>query len=310
MNIKCKKCGAVHDVDANKAGSCLLCGCGAAMIIPFYAKYGDRLKKKSFTAQLSGIRYYSPALDLFQTRDEKQIALEFDPENIYDGNAIRVMDEKNCAILGFVERSVADEVAHIGGEVVDLFGELRFKSKSNIVVAFTCYYVPTEQQPQTLEENETFAISCPLCGEQFEANTSILGEAILCWRCGAKWQITQWWTNPQPQESMDYALSNAEVQYQPKSPKALQIPPLSEVNKENRFFGKCVLFTGFYAEEKEQLAPIIDFLQMRQAVSVCQKLDFLICGSNAGSSKIQKAEEMGKAVVQATDFIKEISGQF
>ena len=128
--------------------------------------------------------------------------------------------------------------------------------------------------------------------------------------CGAKWQITQWWTNPQKTEIEDIgdAFSNAEIQYQPKSTETIQFPALSEINSDCRFFGKCVLFTGFYPEEKEQIAPIVDFLRINQPSGVCQKLDFLICGSNAGPAKIKKAEEMGKTIIQAADFIQEITG--
>ena len=203
MNIKCDKCGRIHEVDADRAGSCLLCSCGAAMIIPLM-----------------------------------------------------------------------------------------------------------EQPAPHPQEGETFIIACPLCFEQYEVNVSVIGQTLSCCTCGAKWQIVQWWTNPQqpePVDDIDTAVSNAEVQYQPKSPEMIQFPPLSEVNRENRFCGKCVLFTGFYAEEKEQLAPIIDFLRIRQAASVCQKLDFLICGTNAGPSKMQKAADMGKPIVPAADFIREIT---
>jgi len=309
MDIECKKCGKVLNADG--AFGIVLCDCGAAMAVPPYAKYGDRLKTKSFVAKLRGEPFYNPALNLFWARDEKQIVLEFDPANIYDANAIRVLDKSNHALLGYVERRVADEVGCVDGEVVGLDGALQLKGKNNFVVAFTCHYVPTERCETKSEKSEKIVVSCPLCFEEYETDASaVIGETLTCVTCGAKWQIIQWGATPQqpePIDDIDAAVSGAEVQYQPKSSEAIQFPPLSEINRENRFFGKCVLFTGFCAEEKEQLAPIVDFLQMRQAVGVCQKLDFLICGGNAGPSKIKKAEEMGKSIIQAADFIREIA---
>ena len=98
------------------------------------------------------------------------------------------------------------------------------------------------------------------------------------------------------------------VQYTPRETKPMfEFPGIDNVKEDCRFFGKCVLFTGFYPEEKVQLARIIEFLRIDQPSNVCKKLDFLICGSNAGPSKIKKAEEMGKPIIQAADFIQEIS---
>lgn len=101
----------------------------------------------------------------------------------------------------------------------------------------------------------------------------------------------------------------AGVQYIPHESKPMfEFPGIDNVKEDCRFFGKCVLFTGFYPEEKAQIAPIVDFLRINQPSGVCQKLDFLICGSNAGPAKIKKAEEMGKTIILAADFIQEITG--
>lgn len=310
MKIQCAKCGKIYEGDSENAASVFLCGCGAAMMIPPYAKYADKMKEKSFKAKLSGMPYYNPALDLFREREEKQIALEFDSENIYDGNAIRVLDKSNYALLGYVDRHVADEVGHIGGEVVGLSGTLQIKSKNNIIVDFICYYVPYELYGKAPAEDEKIIVSCPLCNDKRNVDSSVLGKTIQCLICGAKWRIMQWWTNPQKTEFEDIGniFSNAEIQYQPKSTEIIRFPALSEINSDCRFLGKCVLFTGFYPEEKEQIAPIVDFLRINQSSVVCRKLDFLVCGSNPGPSKIKKAEEMGKTIIQAADFIQEITG--
>lgn len=99
------------------------------------------------------------------------------------------------------------------------------------------------------------------------------------------------------------------VDFVPKPIKpAIEFPNIETVQTDCRFFGKCVLFTGFSQDEKDQLARIADFLQIDQPSAVCQKLDFLICGSNAGPSKIKKAEAMRKPIIQVEDFFREITG--
>lgn len=226
MKIQCEKCGKIYEGNADNAGSIFFCNCGGMMIIPPYAKYADRMKEKSFKAKLSGMQYYKPALDLFKEREEKKIVLEFDSENIYDGNAIRVMDKSNYALLGYIDRHIADEIGHIGGEVVALSGSLLIKSKNNIIVDFVCYYVPDELYGEKPAEGKKIVVSCPLCGDKRDVDSSVLGKTIQCWICGAKWQITQWWTNPQKAkiEDMGDAFSDAEVQYQPKSSETIQFP--------------------------------------------------------------------------------------
>ena len=107
----------------------------------------------------------------------------------------------------------------------------------------------------------------------------------------------------------EITLRESGINYIPRETKPMfEFPTIDNVNANCRFAGKCVLFTGFYPEEKAQLAPIIDFLQIEQPAGVCRKLDFLICGSNAGPAKIKKAEALEKPIIQAADFIQEISG--
>jgi len=107
----------------------------------------------------------------------------------------------------------------------------------------------------------------------------------------------------------EITLRESGINYIPHESKPMfEFPGIDNVKEDCRFFGKCVLFTGFYPEEKAQIAPIVDFLRINQPSGVCQKLDFLICGSNAGPAKIKKAEEMGKTIILAADFIQEITG--
>lgn len=101
---------------------------------------------------------------------------------------------------------------------------------------------------------------------------------------------------------------DAYTDYTPTSKELLTIPTPEELTGDNRFFQKTVLFTGFYPEEKEMLEPVILVLQLTVKTCVSRKLDFLICGSNAGPSKQAKAKELNIEAVDVETFFREITG--
>lgn len=103
-------------------------------------------------------------------------------------------------------------------------------------------------------------------------------------------------------------LESAYTDYMPTSKELLTIPAPEELTGDNRFFQKTVLFTGFYPEEKEMLEPVIQVLQLTVKTCVSRKLDFLICGSNAGPSKQAKAKELNIEAVDVENFFREITG--
>lgn len=109
------------------------------------------------------------------------------------------------------------------------------------------------------------------------------------------------------QERFKSSIRNAMVEYScARSEPLIEFPAPLYVKQENRYTGKTIVFTGFYPEEKVQLFPIIELLKINQRTSVVKKMDFLICGTNAGPAKVKKCMEFGIPIVQAKDFIEEI----
>lgn len=113
-----------------------------------------------------------------------------------------------------------------------------------------------------------------------------------------------------PQNSVLNILERAKVYNRPQSKQPetfFSFPNANQLDLSCRFFGKRVIFTGFYLEEKAQIAIITPLLNLTIASCVSSKLDFLICGSNAGPSKVKKAKEFNVPIIQAADFICEIT---
>lgn len=105
-------------------------------------------------------------------------------------------------------------------------------------------------------------------------------------------------------------LDDSKVSYIPEEREFLVFPDSDNLKTDTIFFGKCVLFTGFSSEEKKQIAKICNILEITQPSSVCKKMDFLICGRNAGPSKIQDAKKLGKIILDIKDFFQEISVEY
>lgn len=103
------------------------------------------------------------------------------------------------------------------------------------------------------------------------------------------------------------ALDNAMIEYSSaRTAPLVQFPSLKSISLENPYTRKTVLFTGFYPEEKAQLHSIVELLNIQQKTDVSRKLDYLICGTNAGPSKIRKCEAWNIPVIQVKEFIQAI----
>jgi len=71
--------------------------------------------------------------------------------------------------------------------------------------------------------------------------------------------------------------------------------------------GKTFVVSGTFQNfEREELKEKIKTLGGKISSSVSKKLDFLLAGDKAGSSKIEKAEKAGVAVISESDFLKMI----
>ena len=112
-----------------------------------------------------------------------------------------------------------------------------------------------------------------------------------------------------PQNNVLSILERAKTEYHaPNKPETFfSFPNANQLDLSCRFYGKKVLFTGFWPEEKAQISIITPLLNLTIAPGVSSKLDFLICGSNAGPAKVKKAESLHIPIIQAADFIREIT---
>ena len=112
-----------------------------------------------------------------------------------------------------------------------------------------------------------------------------------------------------PQNNVLNILERAKTEYHaPNKPETFFcFPNADQLNLSCRFYGKNVLFTGFWPEEKAQIAIITPLLNLSIAPGVSSKVDFLICGSNAGPAKVKKAGLLNVPIIQAADFIREIT---
>lgn len=184
-----------------------------------------------------------------------------------------------------------------------------------------------------LQEN-VLSVKCQRCGNMLPVAVSDIGSTILC-ECGfgitispvlSTAEIFSFLTkDPIPSEiiaidesegattapgifPLGDVMSSAQIDYgKPKSEQMLSFPDPETLNQDNPFSGKTILFTGFYPEEKEALAGIIEKLGIIQKTTVSAKLDCLVCGRNAGPSKLQKAREAGIPAIPISDFIGQIS---
>lgn len=65
-----------------------------------------------------------------------------------------------------------------------------------------------------------------------------------------------------------------------------------------------ICFTGFSSKRKKELIDLAKDNGFVIRASATTYLDFLICGSNAGLSKIQKAKSSGAIIMTEDEFIK------
>jgi len=71
---------------------------------------------------------------------------------------------------------------------------------------------------------------------------------------------------------------------------------------EDRDPRPSICFTGFTASEKSRLADIAASKGLRVVTGVSQSLRYLCVGENAGPMKIEKARELGTAIVTELEF--------
>ena len=64
-----------------------------------------------------------------------------------------------------------------------------------------------------------------------------------------------------------------------------------------------VCFTGFKEPEKLELISVAELNGLKSVSSVTKKLAYLVCGDNAGPSKMEKAAAQGAYILDASQFL-------
>lgn len=78
-------------------------------------------------------------------------------------------------------------------------------------------------------------------------------------------------------------------------------PDLSGTGAQ-KYRGRKICFTGFFADDKITIKKICSALEITSVSSVSGKVDMLVCGPNKGPSKLEKAQELGIPIVSAEVF--------
>lgn len=335
MKIVCSACNTEYEVETALIGKRVECQCGNKFDIS-----DEKVKRRHFKSKLAGANYYMPAIGRFLAEVEQNIIIEPNPNNEYDENVIQILNASNRELLGHVERNIAAIISVIDGEAVKFQGKL-IPRKSDFIVDFEYFYLPLllptkeelRKQLQKLQKTAVqflqeyvSALQSPkyrdICDfellERAEKSLYVLDpENSLIQDSDAiqKWKRFEAIMNSVPKDTgtmksaFNDILQGAQVEYSAKNKPIsfLKFPMPENIDLNCRFAEKNIVFTGFWPEEKAQLFPIVELLQIKQPSGVCKKLDFLVCGSNAGPSKIKKAKQMEIPIIQAADFIIEIT---
>lgn len=78
--------------------------------------------------------------------------------------------------------------------------------------------------------------------------------------------------------------------------------PKELVNFDDEF-GEEICFTGFSKSDRERLENLAEIYGYTVRKSVTQNLDYLVCGKNAGSSKVAQAESKGVTLLDKEEFL-------
>ena len=122
------------------------------------------------------------------------------------------------------------------------------------------------------------------------------------------------WGDKKQSNIMDIFLESAEVDYDFQQQRTkerilykdrvtIQLPPLDRINPDHCFLGKGLCFTGFSDADKKKIAQFSENAGFKLKNSVSGRVNFLVCGPNAGPSKIAKCKELGIPVIDFEEFV-------
>ena len=142
---------------------------------------------------------------------------------------------------------------------------------------------------------------CPHCQQKLEADKEFLeffGGVFDCPSCDG--EITA----PYDQTEIEKFLQLIDVFVDYEAQARDELPVLEKIKDTDNFYftNHEVCFTGFDADEKQELKELAVSIGMIPRASVTKNLTMLICGRNAGPVKMEKAKERGLTVLTIQEF--------
>ena len=71
---------------------------------------------------------------------------------------------------------------------------------------------------------------------------------------------------------------------------------------ECEFTGRKAVFTGFSTVQKDAMLDVAHHCGITVQTTVCKSTELLVCGNNAGPSKLRRAMEQGVEILTAAQF--------
>ena len=88
----------------------------------------------------------------------------------------------------------------------------------------------------------------------------------------------------------------------------LQFQIQEKEGSSDRFLGKAFVVSGvFSAFSRDELKELIESNGGKNVSSISKKTDYVVAGENMGPAKLQKATELGVAIISENEFIQLIS---
>lgn len=166
---------------------------------------------------------------------------------------------------------------------------------------FKCSYC--QQKLEADEELYGETVGCPSCNKEITVPYFTPSSLVLnakCPSCGCEFNVDE--SEEQSETEVLLEFLGANVDYE--APERDELPVWNEIQDIDNlsFTNHEVCFTGFDADEKQELKELAVNLGMTPRSGITQNLTMLICGRNAGPVKMAKAKERGLTILTIQEF--------
>ena len=146
---------------------------------------------------------------------------------------------------------------------------------------------------------------CPHCGESLEIDSHEITHEISLENVLINGRIEY---DSGEQKEYD-PVKQSELNYfrQDNTVLSYEYPTRDSLDPTCKYTQTTICFTGFTEADKKILSQLAAALNIQMKNSITSKVQILVCGPNAGPSKKAKCQECGIPIVQAEEFLREIS---